>query len=99
LLIAESELNRAQMVGDLAALNSGLRTLAARAQSLRTIVSSGAVLVAGLAAWRRGKAGGADAKQSWLQTMVKGAGLVSSLWLAFRPRGHDPKNKPSNSHT
>ena len=45
LLIAESELNRAQLVGDLAALTDGVRTLADRAKSFGSIVSSTAVLV------------------------------------------------------
>lgn len=93
LLIAESELNRAQLVGDLAALTADLRTLTDRAKSFRAIASSAAVLVAGLAAFRRGKPVDADAKPSWLQTILKGAGLISTLWLAFRSRGRDQKDK------
>lgn len=52
-----------------------------------------ALLVAGLAAFRRGKSGSADVKPSWLQTILKGAGMVSTLWLAFRAKGHDQENK------
>jgi hypothetical protein len=40
----------------------------------------------GLAAFWNGKSASADAKPSWLQTILKGAGLVSTLWLAFRAR-------------
>jgi hypothetical protein len=93
LLIAESELNRAQLVGDLAALADGVRTLTDRAKSFGSIVSSTMVLVAGLAALRRGKTVDLDTKPSWLQTILKGAGLISTLWLAFRSRGRDQKDK------
>jgi hypothetical protein len=93
LLIAESELNRAQLAGDLAALAAGVRTVTDRAKSFSAIASSAAVLVAGLAAFRRGKPPDADANSSWLQTILKGAGLIPTLWLAFRSRGRDQKDK------
>jgi hypothetical protein len=89
LLIAESELNRAQLAGDMAALTAGVRTLTDRAKSFDSIASSAAVLVAGLAAFRRGKPMGADAKPSWLRTILKGAGLISTFWLAFRSQRRD----------
>ena len=89
LLIAESELNRAQMAGDMAALTAGVRTFTDRAKSFGSIASSAAVLVAGLAAFRRGKPAGANAKPSWLRTILKGAGLISTFWLAFRSQRRD----------
>jgi hypothetical protein len=89
LLIAESELNRAQMAGDMAALTAGVRTFTDRAKSFGSIASSAAVLVAGLAAFRRNKPAGADAKPSWRRTILKGAGLISTFWLAFRSQGRD----------
>ena len=97
LLIAESELNRAQLAGDMVALTADVRALADRAKSFGSIASSAAVLVAGLAAFRRGKPVDADAKPSWLKTILKGAGLISTLWLAFRAKGHDQENKEPNS--
>ena len=93
LLIAESELNRAQMAGDMAALTAGVRTLTDRAKTFGSIASSAAVLMAGLASFRRGKPADAGAKPSWLQTILKGAGMVSTLWLAFRSQGRDQKDK------
>jgi len=93
LLIAESELNRAQLVEDMAALTAGVRTLTDHAKSFGSIASSAAVLVAGLAAFRRGKPEDAEAKPSRLQTILKGAGLISSLWLAFRSQGRNQKDK------
>jgi hypothetical protein len=89
LLIVESELNRAQLAGDMTALVAGVRTLTDRAKSFGSIASSVAVLVAGLAAFRRGKPMGADAKLSWLRTILKGAGLISTFWLAFRSQRRD----------
>jgi hypothetical protein len=53
------------------------------------MASSAAVLVAGFTAWRRGKSADAVAKPSWLQTILKGAGPIPSLWLAFRQPGRD----------
>jgi hypothetical protein len=86
LLIAESELNRDQLVGDWAALSAGVHTLTGRAKSIGAMASSAAVLVTGLAALRRIQPGEPGTKASWPQTILKGAGLVSTLWLAFRSR-------------
>ncbi len=88
LLLAESELNRAEMAGNLAGLTADVCMFADRAKSFTSIASSAAVLVAGLAAFRRGKPVDANAKPSWLQTILKGASLIFTLWLAFRPPGH-----------
>ena len=93
LLIAESELNRTQLVGEMAGLTAGVRALTDRAQSSGLIASSAALLVAGLAAFRRGKSGSAGVKPSWLQTMLKRAGMISTLWLRFRSQRRDQKDK------
>jgi len=85
LLLAESELNRLQLAGDLAALKADVRALTSRAISIAAIASSTAVLMAGLAAFRRAKRAPAT-KPSCLQTILKGAGLISTLWTAFRPK-------------
>jgi hypothetical protein len=90
LLIAESELNRAQLVQEWVAMTVG-RTLTGRVKSFGSIASAAALLVAGLAALRRGNSGSAGVKPSWLQTILKGAGMVSTLWLAFRAKGHIKK--------
>jgi len=97
LLIAESELNRAQLIGDIAALKEGVHALTGRAKSLGSIASSAAVLVAGVSAFWRGKPAEAAAKPSWLQTILKGAGVVSNLWLALPLRNRNRENKEPNS--
>jgi hypothetical protein len=89
LLRAESELNRAQMAGDLAALATVVRTLTDRAKSLGTIGSSAAALVAGLAAFQMGQPDKPRVKTSWLQTALKSASVISNLWLAFGYKAGD----------
>ena len=89
LLLAESELNRAQMTGDMAALTADVRALTGRAKTIGLIASSATALLVGLAAIRHKKSAPAGEKSSWLQTVLKGAGLVSSLWLAFRPQARN----------
>ena len=86
LLVAESELNRAQLAQEWGAMAAGIHSLTDRAKSFSSILSAAAALVAGLAAFRRGQRASAAAKPSRLQTMLKVAGLVSTFWLAFRAR-------------
>ncbi len=93
LLLAESELNRAQFEGDMAALRAGVGNLADRAKSFGSITSSAAVLVVGLAALQRAKPVKDAAKPSVLQSLVKHAGLISTLWLALRSAGGINKDK------
>jgi len=45
----------------------------------------------GLAALRRSRSVLTDAKPSWLQTIFKGAGLISTFRLAFRSQGRNQK--------
>ena len=93
LLVLESELNRAQLVRDVADLTTGVRAITARARSLSSLASSAAMLISALAAFWRRKSPEASAKPSRLQTILKVAGLVSTLWLAFRSQGHEQKSR------
>ena len=92
LLIAESELNRAQLAGDLATLTADIRALSGRAKSFGVIASAAAAVVAGLTTFRRGQSRDAGAKPSWLQTMFKSVGAISTLWQAFRSPGRAEKD-------
>ena len=92
LLIAESELNRAQLSGDMATLTADIRALGGRAKSFGVIASAAATVVAGLATFRRGQFRDADAKPSWLQTIFKSVGAISTLWQTFRPPGRAEKD-------
>jgi len=89
LLIAESELNRAQLVADMAAIKAGTRALTRRATSTSSIVASSVVLMAGLASSPFRQSVGADAKTSRLDTVLKGATLIATLWLAFLSQKRD----------
>ena len=89
LLIAESELNRAQLVQEWQAMGDGVRSIADRARTISSIASTAASLIAGLASFRRKKSAPAEQKPSWLQTFLKGAGLISIVWQAFRSQRRD----------
>ena len=93
LLLAESDLSREQLTEDMMALMAGVHTLTDRAKSFGSIASSAAVLVASLAAFRHSRSTPAGANPSWLRRVLKGAGMVSTIWLAFRSGGRDPKDK------
>ena len=85
LLIAESELNRAQLAENLGELKADVCALTHRAKSLSAVATSAVRLVADLATFRCGKPASEAEKPSWMNTILKGAGLISTLWQAFRP--------------
>jgi len=85
LLIAESEINRIQWTAEKAALHSGLHTITHGVTSVGAIASSVVMLTSNLAAIPR-KQRIAGTKTSRLQTMLNGAVLISSVWLALLPR-------------
>ena len=94
LLIAESELNRTQMVQELQTMADKVHSLASQARTVSSIASAAVSLVAGLASFRRKKEPAPVVeKSSWLQTVLKGARLAISLWQAFRPQGCEQKEK------
>ena len=86
LLIAESELNRAQLVQEWHAMEDEARALVHQARTIRSFASAAATLVAGLVSCRRKDPAPAAGKPSWGQTLVKVAGLVSTFWSDFRAR-------------
>ena len=81
LLVTESELNRAQLVADMTTMKAGVRTIKARAKSFGAV----ALLVSALMSLKRRPRVEASAKRSWVQTILKNAGLVSTIWSVFRP--------------
>jgi hypothetical protein len=90
LLITESELNRAQLVQELEIIKDKFHSLAKQARTATSLASAAATLFAGIASFRQKKEfAPAAEKSSWLQTIVKGAGLLSTIWTAFRPQRHD----------
>ena len=87
LLVAESELNREQLSAEWQAMAHGVRNFAHRTKTMVAWASSTVLLAAGVAALRRAPPRSNDAKSSWLQKILKGARVASTLWLAFRSRG------------
>jgi len=85
-LLAESELNRAQLVQEWQTMADGVRSVADRARTVSSLASAAASLIAGLASFRRTRSAPGDGKPSWWQTFLKGAPLTGSLWSKFRPR-------------
>lgn len=93
MLIAESELNRAHLMQDWQRMTGEVHALADEARLLRSVVSAGATLVTGFAAFRRKKAAAGPGKTSWLQTILKGASQISNLWTLFCTPPREPRNK------
>jgi negative regulator of sigma E activity len=86
LLIAESELNRAQLVQEFQTMTDEVHSLARQARTITSFAAATATLVAGLASFRQKKSAAAPEKPSWWRTILKGAGLAGSLWSEFRAR-------------
>jgi len=85
LLLAESELNRAQLAKELQAMTGEINALVRKAKTLGGFASV-ATLMASLVFLRRKKSAPDAEKSSWLQTILKGTGVVTSLWQMFRSR-------------
>jgi len=86
LLIAESEINRVQLLQEWQTMADGVRSVAHRARSIQTLVLAAASLISSLVSFRRTKSAPAGEKLSWWQTLLKGAQLAASLWAEFGPR-------------
>jgi HPt (histidine-containing phosphotransfer) domain-containing protein len=91
LLVAESELNRAQLVQEWQAITDDVHALADRARTIRSLASAAATLVSGLVALRQKKSAPAAKKISWWQRIFQGAQLAGSLWTEFRAQDSSQK--------
>jgi hypothetical protein len=89
LLIAESELNRAQLVQEWQTLADEAHALADQARTIRSLATAGASLMAGLVSLRQKRSAPSAGKTSWLQNILKSAGQISTLWSVFRPPPDD----------
>jgi len=86
LLIAESELNRAQLLHQLQTIGGVAHALVNQANTAGSIASAVASLVAGLSTFHRPESSPVAEKPSRWQTVGKVVGMVSALWAAFRTR-------------
>jgi hypothetical protein len=83
LLIAESEINRAQLLEDWQTISDEVRDLSNRARSVGSLVSMAALVASSVSAFRQKKS---ETKHSWVQTTLKAAQSIGSIWLAWRAR-------------
>jgi len=93
LLIAESDLNRAQLLQAWQAMAGEVHALARHAKTISAVASAAGLLVAGVSSFRRQKPAAAAEKTSWWRTILEGAGLATSIWSAFRSKDHGPQDK------
>ena len=98
LLIAESDLNRAQLACDWQTMSDELHTLSKRAKTLGALASVTAALLAGFSTLRRrsaptGSAPTGPAKSGRWQTLLKAAGIAASLWSEIRSLDRRKENR------
>jgi len=89
LLLAESEVNRMQLLLEWQTLASETRELADRCRSACSAVSSLASLgMAGFKMvrdWRSERATKTGGRKSWLSTLINGVTLGARMWKSMRP--------------
>lgn len=87
LLLVESEVNRAQLLNDCAAMKVHLDALADRAHSVAASVNSTIGQVHnGVNRMRSAVTAFEQNKSSWIFNMINGARIASSVWSSFRSR-------------
>ena len=92
-LIAESELNRAQLSEEWQTITHGVRDLAHPVKTIGAWAWVAALLVADLTALRRGPLAPGTARLSWFQKILNGARLASTIWFAFRAHGEQEEHQ------
>ena len=90
LLIAESELNRAQLVSEWHALSDDVHALTRQARTIGSFASAAATLAASIASFRRKRSLPVAEKPSWWRTILSGAQLAGSVWSEFRAPPKSP---------
>jgi len=86
LLIAESEINRAQLLQECQTMADEVRFFANQAGTISSIVVAVVSLGAGLAAFGRARSAPVDNKPSWWQAILKAAQLAGAIWSQLRAR-------------
>ena len=84
LLIAESELNRVQIIQAWQIMANDVQLLVNKARKLSSMASVMAPLAFCVLSWQRKKSAPSTRKSSWWQSLLKGAGLVGTLWTKCR---------------
>jgi hypothetical protein len=96
LLIAESELNRAHLTEEWRTMGDGVSHLGRRFTSLDAWISSLTVAVTGLAAWRARPLPAPAARLPWLQKLLQGVTVASTIWLASQGSARQLRGRRSS---
>ena len=86
LLLAESEINRVQLLREWETMTDGVHAVAGQVKAIGSLISAAASLVSILLSFRRARSASTKTKPSWLRKILKGAQLAGSIWLALRAR-------------
>jgi hypothetical protein len=84
LLLAESELNRAQLVQQWQAISAEVRSISNQAKTITSLASATATLISCLASFRRKRSAPVVEKTTWWQTILSGLQHVGAVWSEFR---------------
>ena len=84
LLIAESELNRVQLMQEWQTLQNEVDTFAKQARSVTSLITVATTLITGFTAGRRKTPEPVAEKRSWWQTLLQGTQVIHSCWNEFR---------------
>jgi hypothetical protein len=87
-LVVEAEQQREQFCQDANLIKSRFEALATQAKSVSSMASVSGLIWRGISVFRRPRSPRQNGKPSLVAKLVRGAGLVSSLWFALRSRRH-----------
>jgi hypothetical protein len=89
LLVAESEVHRAQAFGELVEWAETAGGLARRVTATSALATAVVVAGAGWLAVRRPKrgVGGGEGRGTWIPVLSQALGMITTLWTAWRSRG------------
>jgi hypothetical protein len=88
-LVVEAEQQREQFCQDAGLIKSHFEALATQAKSVSSMASVGGLIWRGISVFRRRpRSPRQNGTPSLVAKVVRGAGLVSSLWFALRSRRH-----------
>jgi hypothetical protein len=85
-LVAEAEQQREEFCRDADLIKSCLVALTMRAKSVSSLASVGGLIWRGISAFRPRPSPRHNGKSSLVSKVIRGAGLVSSMWFALRSR-------------
>jgi hypothetical protein len=94
LLLAESELNRVQLLEDLKFVRGQFAQAHSTENSVQTFGAGFLWMVRNWIAWKHGEGLTRGTTVHWLLPVIRGAGAVASLWQAFRSRSPSKDAKP-----